>query len=75
MLRKSLKFIPMSLNIEILLNKKPMAFQLSSGIKRDKTIADKLMYIPNDDTLNYPFCRLQSVVKMCGHSTTSNQIL
>ncbi len=26
MLTKTLKFIPMSLNIEILLNKKPMAF-------------------------------------------------
>ena len=27
--------------------------------QRDKTIADKLMYIPNGDTQNYPFCRLQ----------------
>ena len=24
-----------------------------------KTMADKLMYIPNDDTQKYPFCRLQ----------------
>ena len=27
----------------------------------DKTIADKLMYVPNDDTQNYSFCRLQLV--------------
>ena len=26
--------------------------------KKDKTIANKLMYIPKDDTQNYPFCRL-----------------
>ena len=26
-------------------------------------MADKLNYIPNDDTLNYPFCRLQLVVE------------
>ena len=26
---------------------------------RDKTVADKFIYIPNDDTENYPFCRLQ----------------
>ena len=24
-------------------------------------MADKMMYIPNDDTQNYPFCRLKSV--------------
>ena len=24
---------------------------------KDKTMADKLIYIPNDDTQNYPFCR------------------
>ena len=28
-----------------------------SGIQRDKTMADKLMYIPNDDSQNYPFYR------------------
>ena len=33
-------------------------------IGRDKTMADKLMYIPNDDKQNYPFCRLQLVVVM-----------
>ena len=47
-------------------------------------MADKLMYIPNDDTQNYPekllyipsddtqncpFCRLQLVVETFGHST------
>ncbi len=26
-------------------------------------------YIPNDDTQNYPFCRLQYVVETFGHST------
>ena len=26
-------------------------------------MADKLMYIPNDDTQNYPFCRLKLVVE------------
>ena len=26
-------------------------------------MADKLMYITNDDTQNYPFCRLYSVTK------------
>ena len=29
----------------------------------DKTMADKLIYIPNNDTQNYPFCRLQLEVK------------
>ena len=28
------------------------------GILRDKTMADRLMYIPNDDTQNYPFFSL-----------------
>ena len=32
---------------------------LTTEIYRDKTIANKLMYIPNDDTQDYPFCRLQ----------------
>ena len=26
-------------------------------------MADKLMYIPNDDTHNYPFCRLKLLVE------------
>ena len=26
-------------------------------------MADKLIYIPNDDTHNYPLCRLQLVVE------------
>ena len=26
-------------------------------------MADKLVYIPNDDTQNSPFCRLQLMVK------------
>ena len=32
------------------------------------TIADKLIYIPNDDTQNYPFCRLKFVVETFEHS-------
>ena len=27
------------------------------------------MYIPNDDTQNYPFCKLQLVVEISGHPT------
>ena len=36
---------------------------------RDKIIADKLMYIPNNDTQIHPFCRLQLVVETFVHST------
>ena len=36
---------------------------------RDKTMANELIYIPNDDIQIYPFCRLQLVVKMFGHLT------
>ena len=39
-----------------------------SVIYRNKTVADKLMFIPNDDIQNYPFCRLQLVVETLGHS-------
>ena len=31
-------------------------------------MADKLMYIPNDDTQNYPFCSLQLVAETFEHS-------
>ena len=34
-------------------------------------IALKLMYIPNDDKQNYPFCRLQLVVETFVHLTTN----
>ena len=37
--------------------------------ERVKTIAYKLLYMPNDDTQNYPFCRLKLVVETCEHST------
>ena len=37
-------------------------------MSRDKTMDDKLMYTPNDDSQNYPFCKLQFVVEMFGHS-------
>ena len=30
---------------------------------------DKLLYIPNDETQNYTFCRLKLVVEMFEHST------
>ena len=32
-------------------------------------MADKLMYTPNDDSQNYPFCRLNLVVKTFEHLT------
>ena len=32
-------------------------------------MADKLMYIQNDDTQNYPFCRLQLVADTFVHLT------
>ena len=31
-------------------------------------MSDKLMYIPNNDTQNYPFCRLKFVVETFEHS-------
>ena len=42
---------------------------MSSNVRdqRDKTMADKVMYIPNDDTQNYPFCRSQLVVESFEH--------
>ena len=33
-------------------------------------MADNLIYIPNDDTQNYPIYGLQSMVKTFGHSRT-----
>ena len=32
-------------------------------------MADELMYIPNDDKQNYPFCRLQLVFETLGQSS------
>ena len=32
-------------------------------------MADKLMHIPNDDTPNYPFCKLKLVVETFRRST------
>ena len=40
-----------------------------SGIKRDNTMSDKIVYIPNDDIQEHPFCRLQLVVETFGLST------
>ena len=31
----------------------------------DETLADKMMYIPNDHTQNYPLCKLQLVIVKC----------
>ena len=39
-----------------------------SEIYRVKTMANKFMYISNDDTQNYPFCRFKLVVKTLEHS-------
>ena len=35
-------------------------------------MADKLMYIPYDDTQTNPFCRFQLVIETFGHSTHYN---
>ena len=43
--------------------KKILIFHHKAGTQRDKTLADKSMYIPNDDTQNYPFCTLKLVVE------------
>ena len=45
----------------------PMFLQVDNHVPtdlyRDETMADKLMYIPSDDTKNYPFCRFQLEVE------------
>ena len=40
-----------------------MGYQLQRS-KRDKTMADKLMYISNVEAQNYPFCRLKLVFEL-----------
>ena len=45
----------------------------NSGIYRDKTMDDKLMYIPNYDTQNYLFCTLKLVVKTFEHLTNQSK--
>ena len=47
------------------------SWHLRFFVLRDKTMADKLMYIPNDDTNNYPFCRLKLVVETFEYTTES----
>ena len=42
---------------------------IKAGIWRDKTMVDKLMYIPNDDTQNNLFYRLKLVVEKIENST------
>ena len=46
-----------------------LGFRLDTGILRGKTIADKLIYNPNNDTQNYSFCKLKLVVETFEHST------
>ena len=41
---------------------------------RDKTMVDKLMYVPMNDKNNNPFCRLQFMVETFGHSTWSEVV-
>ena len=38
-------------------------------VYRNKTMADKSMYIPNKDTQNYPFSGLKSLVETFENST------
>ena len=45
-----------------------IAFKLLDN-SLDKTMADKLMFIPNNDTQNYPFCSAKLVVETFEHST------
>ena len=47
----------------------------NTGILRDKTMAQKLMYIPNDDTQNYPFYKLQFVFEAFQTFTLMNQLI
>ena len=35
---------------------------IMSGVLGDKTMDDKLIYIPNDDKKYFPFCRLKLLV-------------
>ena len=73
-----LKFVrtDYTLQIESILHFKIYCFlywskqgQVLSEILRDKTMADKSMYIPNHETQNYPVCRLQLLVETFEYST------
>ena len=56
----NLKFIfEDSLKSDLLLNFFPRPSQ-----GRDKTMGDKLMYVPEDDQQNNPFCRLNNWMKI-----------
>ena len=48
-----------------------------TGTIRDKTIDDTLMYIPNKDKQNYPFCKLQYVwiLKLMNQPIKSPKVL
>ena len=45
-----------------------LRYSIPTGILRDKTMADKLMYIPNDNKQNYTLYRLQLLVGTFRHS-------
>ena len=58
----------------------PLSYPLGSLFKsrlvcadKDRTMADKLLYIPFDDTQIYPFCILKLVVETFEHSTQPYQ--
>ena len=60
--KNKIKLLAKKVKILLVLNqsiKIPKLYQ-NIGIYRDKTMADKLMHIPNDDEQNYPFCSPQS---------------
>ena len=44
-----------------------------SEMERDETMANELMYIPNDNIQNNPFCRLQLVLETFGPDTQLNK--
>ena len=53
----------------VLTVEKCYAYCKNLWIVRNKTMANKLMYIPTDDAQNYPFGRLQLLVEPFEHST------
>ena len=63
------KYLPYKSSLQICCN-----FLSVPGTYRDKTMADKLIYIPNNNTQNYPFCRLKLVFETFKHSTQYHYI-
>ena len=48
---------------DLLVHRDIMLLTCDIRIYRDKTMADKLKNIPNNDSQNYPFCRLKLGLK------------